>query len=34
MTTEEWAAKALADAPPFTPAQMATLRAIFQPVLP
>lgn len=34
MTTEEWIEKNLAAAPPPTPAQIATLRAIFAPVIP
>lgn len=31
MTAEEWRAACLATAPPLTPSQIATLRAIFQP---
>ena len=34
MTTEEWLAKVRASRPPLTQAQIATLRAILQPVLP
>ena len=34
MTTEEWLAKVRASRPPLTQAQIATLRAVLQPVLP
>lgn len=33
MTTDEWIAACLADAPPVTEEQIAILRPIFQPVL-